>query len=129
MTAIPRVNVHSSAVTPSPSQDATAPLVDIFEGPDGTVTLVAEVPGVPPEKVDIRVDKGVLTIWADGRQEPPSPSYARTYTSFETGEYFRAFALSDEVDRDKIQAACADGVLTLTLPRAAAARTRKIEVK
>ena len=111
-----------------PGEDAFTPLVDIYEEADGSTVLVAEVPGAKSDSVDIRVDKGVLTLAADGRREPMSDQYARTYTGFMGGQFFRAFALSDEVDRDNIQASLADGLLTVRLPRAAAAQTRKIEI-
>ena len=123
------VNVSVTPAPPTPSEEAFVPLVDIYEAENGTIMLLAELPGVAPGKVDLRVDKGVLTIWADGKAEDLGPQYARTYTSFTTGEYFRAFALSDEVDRDQIEASLTDGLLTVKLPRGAAATTRKIEIK
>jgi HSP20 family molecular chaperone IbpA len=110
-------------------ENAFAPLVDIYETPDGGTMLVAELPGAKPDAVDIRVDKGVLTVTADAPLPDPPKDYAPTYTGFTGGQYFRAFALSDEIDRDKIEASLADGVLTLKLPRAAAAQTKKIQIK
>ena len=105
------------------------PLVDIYEQSDGTTIMLAEMPGALPDSVDIQVDKGVLTIAAKCAKQEFHESYAKVFTSFETGEYFRAFALSDEVDRDKIGAKLEDGLLKLTLPKAAAVRKRKIEIK
>jgi HSP20 family molecular chaperone IbpA len=110
-------------------EEAFSPLVDILEQSDGTTVLVAELPGAASESIDIRVDKGVLSISADAEESPLDDSYARVYTGFVRGPYFRAFALSDEVDREQIDATFADGVLTLRLPRAEAARTRKIEIR
>jgi len=124
-----KLQVQVEPAAPHPSDDALSPLVDIYQADDGTTTLVAEVPGAPPDKIDIRVDKGVLTIWADGRLPEAPDEYSRIYTGFAGGEYFRAFALSDEVDREQIEASVADGLLTVKLPRAAAAQTRKIEIK
>lgn len=123
-----KVEVSVDPARVEPGEDAFTPLVDIYEEADGTTVLVAEVPGAKTDSVDIRVDKGVLTLSADGRREPMGESYARTYTGFMGGQFFRAFALSDEVDRDDIQASLADGLLTVRLPRAAAAQTRKIEI-
>ena len=121
-----QVNVEPADI--QPDQDALGPLVDIYEEADGTTVLVAEVPGATQESVDIRVDKGVLMLSVDGRRDPPDESYTRTYTGFVSGQYFRAFALSDEVDRDQIEASLNDGLVVLRLPRAAAAKTRKIEI-
>ncbi|MCD4825874.1 MAG: Hsp20/alpha crystallin family protein [Phycisphaerae bacterium] len=123
-----KVNVNVEPARVSVGEDAYTPLVDIYENADGTTVLVAEVPGAKQESIDIRVDKGVLTLMADGRRPEPDESFSRTYTGFVGGEYFRAFAISDEVDRDAIQASLQDGLLVITLPRAAAAKTRKIEI-
>lgn len=125
-------NVKVNAQPPQPTEgneDTYSPLVDIYEEADGTSVLVAEVPGATAESIDLRVDKGVLTIAADGSAPKPEGNYTRTYTGFVRGRYFRAFALSDEVDRESIQASLNDGVLTVRLPRAAAARTRKIDIQ
>jgi HSP20 family molecular chaperone IbpA len=122
-----KVNVDPARI--ETESDAFMPLVDIYEKSDGTTVLVAEMPGATQESVDVRVDKGVLTIAADGRRESPGEDYRRVYTGFAGGQYFRAFALSDEVDRDHIDATLDAGLLTVTLPRAAAASTRKIEVR
>ncbi len=122
-----RVQVNPAAS--HPGESAVAPLVDIYETQDGTVVLVAEVPGANAAKTEVSVDKGVLTIRADGRLPDPPPTHSRLYTGFTGGEYFRAFALSDEVDRDRIEASVQNGLLTVRLPRAAAAQTRKIPIK
>lgn len=124
-----KVNVHSEPSRMEVSPEAVAPRVDIYTVEDGTTYLLAEVPGAAPDSVDLRVDKGVLTIAAEASGAKVDDCYARTYVGFTNGPYFRAFALSDEVDRDKIEASLSDGVLTVKLPRAASARTRKIHVK
>ncbi len=109
--------------------NAAAALVEIYTEPDGTTYLLAEIPGAKMESVDLSVDKGVLTVSADGARPAKDPAYSGTYTGFEGGRYYRAFALGDEVDRDNIEATLTDGVLTVKLPRAAAAHTRKIQIK
>lgn len=125
-----KVKVHVDPARIRASEDALTPAVDVYEVADGSIVLVAEVPGAPPDKVDVRVEKGVLTIWADGSQaQEYDSSFAWTYTGFACGEYFRAFALSDVVDRDRIEASLTDGLLTVRLPRAAAAKTKKIDIK
>ncbi len=124
-----RIAVHAQPARPQQEEETYVPLVDIYEEPDGTVVLAAEVPGASPEKVDVHVDKGVLTLSADGTMPEPSEKYTRTYTSFVGGKYFRAFALSDEIDREKIDASFTEGLLTIRLPKAAAAKTRKIEIR
>ncbi|HUT89728.1 MAG TPA: Hsp20/alpha crystallin family protein [Thermoguttaceae bacterium] len=110
-------------------EETFSPLVDVYETEDGATMLLAEVPGAKAETLDIRVDKGVLTIAADGALPDVSEEYVRTYSGFTGGKYFRAFALSDEIDRERIEASLEEGLLKLRLPKAAAAATRKIEVK
>lgn len=110
------------------SAETFAPLSDSYETDDELV-LVAEMPGSAREDVSVRVDKGVLTIEGEAKFDVPGENYARTYVSFCPGQYFRAFALSDEIDREKITASVAAGLLTVHLPKAEAAQSRKIEIK
>ena len=124
-----KVIVHTAAPQKHDEGEETfSPLTDIYEESDGTAVLVAELPGADRESVDIRVDKGVLTLSADGRRTGDRQGYSPTYTGFLGGRYFRAFALGDQVDRDKIEAHLSEGLLTIRLPRAEAALTRKIEI-
>jgi len=123
------MKVRVGAVRQDAGEDTFSPLVDIYEAEDGTTVLTAEIPGASADSLDIRVDKGVLSISADARCEQREKDYTWTYTGFARGQYFRALAVSDEIDRDKIEASLADGVMTLRLPRASAAKTRKIQIK
>ncbi len=105
-----------------------APHVDIKES-EGELTVYADIPGVPEEKVDIMVEKGILTI----RAEVPDPKevnrgFSRMVEEYATGDYERAFALSDEVDQDGIRASVRNGVLEIHLPKAGPAKARKIEI-
>ncbi|MCK4602212.1 MAG: Hsp20/alpha crystallin family protein [Phycisphaerae bacterium] len=125
-----KVTVHARPARETAVAEGTfVPLVDIYEADDEGIVLAAEVPGAAKETIDVRVDKGVLTVEAEAPLGEVGEGYTVTYRGFSGGQYFRAFALSDEIDRDKIEASLADGVLTLRLPRAAAAKTRKIEIK
>jgi HSP20 family protein len=103
------------------------PRADIFETADAIV-VVADMPGVDESSVDITLEKNILTI--DGRVEPGHPEGHRlSHREYEVGNYSRAFALSDEVSREGIQAMVKNGVLRLTLPKAGPARARKIPVQ
>lgn len=124
-----KIDVERRAPAAETPDESIAPLVDVWMTSDGTVMLAADVPGAKPESVDVRVDRGVLTIEADGSVEHPGKDCSAVYTGFAGGHYYRAFALSDEVDRDAIEASLSDGVLTVCMPRAKAAETRKIEIK
>ncbi|HNX27512.1 MAG TPA: Hsp20/alpha crystallin family protein [Phycisphaerae bacterium] len=123
-----KLQVNAEPAKVQPDNDSYMPLCDIYEEADGTNIMVAEIPGAKSGTVDIRVDKGVLTISADGTRQAPGEDFNRTYGGFAGGHYFRAFALSDDVDRDSISATFKDGLLTLRLPKAPSAKTRKIPI-
>jgi HSP20 family protein len=100
------------------------PAVDIYEMPEGLV-VIADVPGVTPDHIDVRVDNHILTIW--GRAAHGLPAEA-TYREYELVNYFRQFDLSAKVDESQIAADLKHGVLTLTLSKVADAQPRKIAV-
>ena len=103
------------------------PSVDISEGKDET-TVIADIPGVDESTVDIMLEKNILEIY--GKVDPDIPEDMRLALSeYGIGDYHRRFALSDEIDRERIQATVKNGVLRLKLPKAEKAKTRKIEVK
>ena len=120
--------VQRSPASRQLAEGTYTPLADIYET-DAELVLVADVPGVGPDALNIRVDKGVLTLEAEAKFERPGEEYAATYVGFEPGTFFRAFALSDEIDREKISAQVANGVVTVHLPKAPSAKSRKIEIK
>jgi HSP20 family protein len=103
------------------------PRADIYEADDHLV-IVADVPGVDENSVEITLEKNVLTI--NAYIEPVEmEGFALAFAEYEVGDYQRSFRLSDEIDREKIQATIKDGVLRLYLPKAAAAQARKISIK
>jgi HSP20 family molecular chaperone IbpA len=102
-----------------------SPAVDIFETKDG-LTVVADVPGVVKDGLDINVDDKILTI--RGTLELPARKDLLV-EEFGMMNYFRQFRLSDEVDQSGIKASLDQGVLTLRLPKAEHAKPKRIEVK
>lgn len=103
------------------------PNVDILEMADELVVL-ADVPGAAGDQVDIQFEDGELTIHAkvEPRQDEDTAYVLREYG---VGDYYRTFRISEAIDSSKISAECADGVLTLHLPKAEEAKPRKIAVK
>jgi HSP20 family molecular chaperone IbpA len=101
-----------------------SPPVDIYEMPDGLVVM-ADLPGITHEHLDIGVDNHILTIRAQAVHAQPAEP---TYREYELVNYFRQFELSDKVDEAKIHADLKHGVLTLNLPKAEEAKPRKIAV-
>lgn len=102
-----------------------APPVDIYETRDGLVVL-ADLPGVSKDALDVRVDNNILTI--RGRADHAVHKES-TYREYELVNFFRQFELSDKVDQQRISADLKHGVLTLTLPKAEEAKPRQIEVR
>lgn len=102
------------------------PQVDIFET-EQAILLVADLPGVDEAGVDITVEKNILTIRATTATCVPA-DHTLAYAEYEVGDYERAFTISNEVDRDAIQASVKNGVLRLTLPKAKHALAKKVTV-
>lgn len=101
------------------------PAVDIYET-DQDLTLLADMPGVPISNVDIDLDGEQLTIRGTAASnEEKGRLLCREYTC---GDYYRQFTVSNVIDREKIQASMKNGVLKLVLPKAEAAKPRKITV-
>ncbi len=101
------------------------PQIDIYEDPNN-ITVIADMPGVDKDGVNINLEDDQLTI--SGKLPSPGESGTILHREYEVGNYFRQFTLSDVIDREKISAKISDGVLTVTLPKTKAAVPRKIEV-
>ena len=101
------------------------PTVDIFETSD-TITLMADLPGVHKEQLDINVEDKHLTI--TGPVKENESRFQPLYTEYETGGFTRSFKLGDTIDQTKINATLKNGVLTLVLPKADRLKPRKIEI-
>ena len=103
------------------------PAVDIFEKGDTTV-IIADMPGVAADDVDVSFERHILTI--RGTVKPNAPEGYRLLSSeYREGDYLRVFTLSDDIDQAKIKAEFKNGVLRLELPRAPEAQPKKISVK
>ena len=105
-----------------------APSVDITEN-DTEFKLVADIPGVNPDDIDISMEKGVLTIKGERNTEnvEEKENYRRVERA--SGTFYRRFTLPDSADADKIAAKSEHGVLTVTIPKQEVALSRRIEVQ
>lgn len=110
----------------SRQEPALWPPVDVIEDASG-ITLVADMPGVPRDKLNVRVESDTLTIEGDLGLEMPQGMEA-SHAEVQLARYRRAFALSKELDADKVSAELAHGVLRLRIPKAAHAQPRKVTV-
>lgn len=108
-------------------QQTLLPRVDVFENKDG-ILLLADMPGVPKDKLELRVENDTLLI--EGEIAPDTPENMEpVYAEVRLSRYRRAFSLSSELDTSRIDAQLRDGVLNLRIPKHAHAQPRKIEVK
>lgn len=106
---------------------AMRPPVDIFED-EGGVTLLADMPGVSREGLEVRVDGDNLLI--EGRvQVPEVGEMELIHSEMLSPMYRRSFSLSRDLDPQKIEAELKDGVLRLRLHKAEQAKPRRIEVR
>ena len=122
------VHCHSNNGTTSTLTTDWTPSVDINED-EKAFTLLADIPGVNPDNIDISMEKGVLTI--KGERKPEDITEHENYRRVErqSGNFYRRFSLPDSADGDKISAKSEHGVLTITIPKQEATVSRKIEVK
>jgi HSP20 family protein len=104
-----------------------SPRTDIIETRDQYL-IVADIPGCNEKKVNITLEKNVLTINATTSSEYPKDK-ALILTEFGVGDYYRSFVISDQIDREKIEAKVKNGVLRLRLPKAGPAKTQRISIK
>lgn len=103
------------------------PPVDVYEDENG-ITLLADLPGVPRENLNLRVDGDELLIEATAAFTAPD-KLELVYGEAQVPAYRRQFTLSRELDTERIDAQLKDGVLRLSIPRTESARPRRIEVR
>ncbi len=104
-----------------------APAVDIYEDGDNLV-LKAELPGINPDDVEIRVEDNTLYLKGERKFEKDvkEQNYHRVERSY--GTFTRSFSLPNSVDADKVAANYKDGVLTLTMPKKEEAKPKTIKI-
>ncbi len=103
------------------------PRADIYET-DEDVTIIVEMPGVSEDSIEISLEKNILAINAKSTFEAPD-GYTLAFAEYEAGDYERSFRITDQINRDKIDASFKAGVLSLILPKAEKAKVQKITVK
>lgn len=94
---------------------------------DGELVLRFDVPGVDPEKIDVTVDRGVLTVSAT-REETKTEGESPVVRERVFGSFRRSIKLAENLDADSIEASNHDGVLEIRIPVREEAKPRKIEV-
>ena len=106
---------------------AWAPPVDITEDKD-RILITAELPGFKENQIEIQTENGMLTLRGERKFEKESDdkSYHRVERSY--GQFVRSFSLPNNVDREKIKASFADGLLKVELPKREDARPKTIRI-
>ena len=125
-----RTESQAQARQPQPGgreQPAMTPRVDVLE--DGTgITLLADLPGVSRDALEIHVEGDSLTI--EGQVGPATPeAMEATYAEVRVPRFRRMFTLSRELDGSRIEAQLKDGVLRLRIPKQEHAQPRRVQVK
>jgi HSP20 family molecular chaperone IbpA len=111
---------------PQEPQRTVQPAVDVFEDDSG-ITLLADMPGVPKDRLELKVEGDELLI--EGSVQPVTPeNLEAVYAEVRVPRYRRSFTLSRELDSARIDASLKDGVLTLRIPKQAHAQPRRIAV-
>jgi HSP20 family molecular chaperone IbpA len=106
---------------------AVLPRVDVFEDASG-ITLLADLPGVPRDKLELKVEGDTLLL--EGAVQPQTPEgLEAVYAEVRIPRFRRSFTLSRELDTQRIDANLKDGVLTLRIPKQAQAQPRRIAVQ
>jgi len=110
--------------------NAWVPAVNVEETADHIV-LTAEAPGLTLEDLNVEIENNILTISGEKREEREEGHDNRRYHLWERryGSFRRSFTLPRTVDSDSVEARFDNGILTIQMPKAAEAKSRKIEVK
>jgi HSP20 family protein len=103
------------------------PDVDIVERKNDIV-VIADMPGIDEASVDVTLENNVLSIYGKVDWDVPD-KLKLLHGEYGIGDYQRVFTLSGDVNREKIEATVNNGVLKIVLPKAEAARTKKIVVR
>jgi len=105
---------------------ALLPPVNVVEDSAG-ITLTADLPGVPKDRLVVQIDAGTLTVEGDVRLDVPDGMEA-SHAEVPVPRYRRTFTLSKELDTDKVVAEYVQGVLKLRIPKAEHAQPRKVAI-
>lgn len=122
---------RSFAAGQGPGQGAALrPSIDVDETPQA-YTVTAELPGLAEKDIEVELRDNALVISGEKRSERNEEDGGRRWSERSFGRFERVIPFDAEVDADKVQAACRNGVLTVTLPKNEKARdkSRKIEIK
>ena len=125
MNEVTTPHANGTAAAKAYHRRAAAPSVDVFENAD-ELLIIADVPGVPNDGIDLQVQDGTLTLTARRLDLNESPALVREY---DETDFVATFRIPAGIDTTAIAAETKNGTLLVRLPKAAAAKARKIVVK
>jgi HSP20 family molecular chaperone IbpA len=122
-----------TAAAPSTEREVTeraartvAPRADVFET-DTAFVILADMPGVGPDGVEVVADRHTLTV--RGRVSRSPTNAELEHREFEVADYHRAFTLTEDLDTDRIAGTLRDGVLRVEIPKSESVQPKKIPVR
>jgi HSP20 family protein len=123
------VQTTKTTAAPMAKEEAPAlvPPVDVVEDATG-LTLYVDLPGVPKNNIDLKVEGDMLTIGGEVVAASPE-GLEPVYAEVQLGRYRRAFTLSRELDASRVEASSRDGSLRLRIPKTEAAQPRRIPIQ
>lgn len=105
---------------------AYVPRTDIYEN-DEKIVIVADVPGADENSIDLTLEKNILSIKAF--IDPVDPEgFTLAFWEYGIGDFERSFKISDEIDREKIEASVNNGVLRVVLTKSGPAKAKRIAI-
>ena len=104
------------------------PAIDVVEGED-SVTVKAELPGMKPDDISVSVQGNTLSISGEKREQTEESREGYYHSERRFGSFRRDLVLPADVDAEKIEAACKEGVLTITMPKTEAAKAKVVKIK
>jgi HSP20 family protein len=123
----PHSGHENQAASPYVHRRAVEPPIDVLESADD-VLVVADIPGASAATIDVRIENDTLTLQAKrpAASQDAAPALAREY---EEVDFARSFRIPAGIDAANITAEAKNGTVVVRLPKAAAAKTRKIDVR
>lgn len=124
MPSLPNDPLGARGVRDPDANRAVAPRIDVYETDAGFV-LVADMPGVRPDGLDVVAERGVLSI----RGRVTQPDRAPEHQEYELVDYVQTLALTEDLDANGVSASLKDGVLRVTIPKSPTIQPKKIQVR
>jgi len=120
------VQVKNPSLEHTRAGKSFAPRVDIFEN-DHELLLYADLPGVAPGDIDLRYERGELTL--QGKTAPRPHAGHQVLGEYDIGDFYRVFQIHESIDASKIEAEHRNGVLTVHLPKQEAVKAKLVTVR